>query len=104
MSINAMAKLYVSSPTFDIDLVMGSLAELKTESMVVTTVSTVFRDDIYHIERGCCITFIDALPEDVVKWWVSAKKNLGFNCCHVKDQHGYEGCMQSWNPNFKCVQ
>lgn len=93
-------KLHVSKPGFEIMDVMKSLVELKTESNVVGTMSTVFRDGIYHIESGCIVTFIETSLLDILKWWGNAHKNMGFNCCYIEDPNmNYKGCMKSWKTN-----
>jgi len=95
---NRDIKLYVSKPDFELIEIMNSLIKHKTETNVITTMSTIHNDNKnYSVEQGCVITFIDSSSAMVSKWWEYAKTHLGFNCCHIEDPSlNYNGCITDW--------
>ena len=82
--------------------VIKTLVQCNINASVTENITTICNTDKCWLENGCQIVTSNMNKDKIKNLWNKLKYNHDLNCCHLKTQNDYQGCVKDFICESNC--
>lgn len=100
--MSSTVQLSVSRNNLNCINVVKTLIKCGINASVTENITTICNKKKCWIENGCRIIMSDMDKEKITNVWNTLKHKHKFNCCHIKIESDYQGCIKDFIRPSEC--